>query len=242
MLDGENPGAEPGAVDAHLAGCAACLAWRDAAHEVTRRARLRLAGPEPALPGAAFDAAAAQVAARSRTALLARAGLVAVAAALLALTVPSLLFGHDHTAPVHVAHEMGAFDTALAVGFLVAAWRPGRALGMRTLVGVAAVLLLVTAVADLATGRTTVADEAPHLLAVAGWLLVRHLSAVTPPLADDPRSVLAPLFRSWLRLPSHPRSPATSAMLPSRTSRTRSARGASAPWPRWPIPGSAPSR
>jgi hypothetical protein len=121
-----------------------------------------------------------------------------VAAGQIAVTVPVLLFGRDHSAPEHVAHEMGSFGIALAAGFLVAAWRPGRALGMRPVVGVAAVLLAVTAVADLAGGRTSLGDEAPHLLAIAGWLLIRHLAATCPPTMDGPawsrvRSLVAAL-------------------------------------------------
>ena len=57
-------------------------------------------------------------------------------------------------------------DLAIAVGFLVAAWRPRHARGMRALVGAAAVLLLITAVIDLIAGRTTLVDEAPHRVQV----------------------------------------------------------------------------
>jgi hypothetical protein len=40
MLDGEDLGCDPSEVGWHLAECAACKAWRDAAQEVTRLARL----------------------------------------------------------------------------------------------------------------------------------------------------------------------------------------------------------
>jgi predicted anti-sigma-YlaC factor YlaD len=120
---------------------------------------------------------------RKKLVALARLGLGVVAVGQLVLTVPMLLLGHDHGAPAHVAHEMGAFDAALAAGFLVAAWRPARALGMRALVGVASALLVVTAIIDMAAGRTSAGDEAPHLLAVAGWLLICYLAARTPPAA-----------------------------------------------------------
>lgn len=203
MADGEDPGADSGEVEAHLAGCAACRAWRDAAHEVTRRARLGVAQPVPVRTAkvAAAARAAARVPRQARLAALVRVGLVAVAFGQLAFTVPCLLFGHDHSAPEHIAHEMGSFDAALAVGFLVAAWRPGRALGMRALVGVASALLVVTAVIDLVAGRTSVGDEAPHLLAVAGWLMICYLASVTPPTAASARPVLAAGLRSRLRAP-----------------------------------------
>ena len=102
-----------------------------------------------------------------------------------------LLFGHDRSAPVHVAHEMGSFEVAVAIGFLVAARRPGRAMGMLSLMGVAAGLLVLTAALDLLAGRTGLSDEAPHLLVVAGWLLLRWLASVAPPTWERPRSALA---------------------------------------------------
>lgn len=128
---------------------------------------------------------------------LTRVGLVAVAAAQALLTVPLLFAGRDHSAPTHVAHEMGAFAMALAIGFVVAAWRPDRAHGMRTLVGAASALLIVTSVLDLLHGRTDLGDEAPHLLAVAGWLLLVHLAAATPSTTVDPRWSRAPVVRAF---------------------------------------------
>ena len=118
----------------------------------------------------------------------ARLGLVVVAVAQLAVCVPVLLFGHDRSAPLHVAHEMGSFEVAIAIGFLVAARRPGRAMGMLSLMGAAAGLLVVTATLDLVAGRTDLSDEAPHLhrrgrLAAAGWR-----PRVAPPTWERPRS------------------------------------------------------
>ena len=120
-----------------------------------------------------------------RSLALTRGALALVAVGQLVVTIPPLLFGTDHDAPMHVAHELGAFDMALAVGFLVAVFRPSRAPGMRTLVGCAALLLVATAAIDLLTGRTTASDELPHLLAVAGWLLLRRIAVLAPPNADD---------------------------------------------------------
>jgi predicted anti-sigma-YlaC factor YlaD len=130
----------------------------------------------------------------------ARIGLVMVAVTQLLLWVPVLLFGHDRGAPVHVAHEMGAFDVAVAIGFLVAARRPGRAMGMLSLVGVAAGLLVVTAAVDLVAARTDVSDEAPHLLVVAGWLLLWRLAAIAPPTWERPQAVSAALGSAWAAL------------------------------------------
>jgi predicted anti-sigma-YlaC factor YlaD len=98
---------------------------------------------------------------------------------------PVLLFGHDHTAPIHVAHEVGSFDAALAIGLLLAAIRPRLAAGMLPLVAAITGLLLLTAASDVVTGRTLATNEAPHLLDLIGLLLITRLAVTsggwTPP-------------------------------------------------------------
>ena len=188
LLDGEQAGVEGSTLEAHLADCPACRSWREEAHALTRRVRLASASPVPS-PSASLMYALKEAERRRRwwrSLAVTRGALALVAVGQLVVTIPPLLFGTDHEAPMHVAHELGAFDMALAVGFLVAVLRPSRAQGMRTLVGCAALLLVVTAVTDLLTGRTTPSDELPHLLAVAGWLLLRRIAALAPPIADEP--------------------------------------------------------
>ena len=72
--------------------------------------------------------------------------------------------------------DLGAMGVALGVGFLVAAYRPYRAIGIRPIVTTAALLLVGLALLDLAHHRTTLSDEAVHLIAVVGWLLVLFLA------------------------------------------------------------------
>lgn len=181
LLDSEPPGIDSTLLEQHLAQCPDCRVWRERAHELTRRTRLRAAQPAPAIAHAVVGIGALV---RSRpwwsTLVAARIGLVAVAVAQAAMTFPILILGTDRDAPLHIAHEMGSFDLALAIGFLMAAWRPSRAEGMRVVVGAAAGLLVLTAVIDLIAGRTTLADESPHLLAVAGWLLLSRAAALAP--------------------------------------------------------------
>jgi len=199
LLDGEPAGVDVAELERHLAACADCVAWREDAHAVTRRARVALAGSAPQAD-AALLAAVAQVRRERRPRIgqlaLARAGLVAVALAQIAVTVPALILGTDHEAPMHVAHEMGSFDAALAIGFLAAAWRPANARGMELLVGAAALLLVVTAVVDLLAGRTSPADETPHLLAVAGWMLLHITARLEPSFGSSERA--SPI--EWLGL------------------------------------------
>lgn len=196
LLDAEESGVERDALEAHLAGCADCRRWREEAHEVTRRFRL-VPADAPAPSQDLFEATRSATRRWSwpAAAMRTRLALVLVALGQIVLTVPALIFGSDHNAPIHVAHEMGSFDLALAAGFLAAAWRPSRARGMSTIVGVAALALILTAVIDLAVGRTSPGDEAPHLLAVAGWLLLRRLSAFTPAPIEE----LSTPVPAWLR-------------------------------------------
>jgi hypothetical protein len=130
--------------------------------------------------------ASTRVPSRPSRLTLARLALVLVAVGQIVIAVPALFYGRDHTAPMHVAHELGSFDLALAVGFLIAAWRPERARGMSPLVGAVALLLAVTALSDLIGGRTSLGDEAPHLLAVVAWLLLVYVAAEAPPSTAEP--------------------------------------------------------
>lgn len=175
-IDGEDPGLPDGAIEAHLAACAACLGWQQRAHAMTRRARLggrflerdltaRVLAAIPPEPGGRRRAT-------GRGGMARRAGLAAVAAAQLAITIPLLLLGHDHDAGLHAAHELGAFDLALAIAFAVGAVRPALSAGLAWPCGIAAAGLALTAIADLVAGQTFGADEAQHLVAVAGAVLL----------------------------------------------------------------------
>jgi predicted anti-sigma-YlaC factor YlaD len=170
-IDGEDPGLPGSALDAHLASCADCRDWQQRAHEVTRRARLGGPFPERDLTPQVL-AVIRPVAARRRRVLAQRAGLVTVALAQLAITVPLLILGHDHGAGSHAAHELGSFDLALAVAFAVGAIRPALSAGLAWPCGIAAAGLVITAITDLVSGQTFGADEAQHLIGAAGAALL----------------------------------------------------------------------
>lgn len=174
-IDGEDPGLPDDALDAHLQGCADCRAWQERAHAMTRRARLGGLFLDHDLTSqvlaAVPDAGRGRGNGRRRR-LGQRAGLAAVAVAQLAITVPLLLLGHDHDAGPHAAHELGAFDLSLAIAFAVGAIRPALAAGLAWPCAIAASGLAGTALIDWAGGQTPGADEAQHLVAVAGALLL----------------------------------------------------------------------
>jgi len=175
-IDGEDPGVPGDAIEAHLETCASCVGWQQRAHTLTRRARL--GGPflDRDLSAQVLAAIPPEPAGRRRAAdhgsMARRAGLAAVAIAQLAITVPLLILGHDHDAGVHAAHELGSFDLALAIAFAVGAVRPALSAGLAWPCSIAAAGLAGTAMADLIAGQTFGADEAQHLIAVAGAVLL----------------------------------------------------------------------
>ena len=103
-----------------------------------------------------------------RLRLAQRGALVALALAQFAIAAPMLFLGHDHDAGVHAAHELGSFNMALAIAFAVGAIRPRLSAGLAWPSGMAAIGLVITAIADLISGQAIGADEALHLVALAG--------------------------------------------------------------------------
>jgi predicted anti-sigma-YlaC factor YlaD len=220
QIDGEDAGLPGGALAEHLAGCAECTAWQQRAHAVTRRARLGRAFLDRDLTPlvlAAVPAAPARRPARPGR----RVALVVIALAQLAITVPLLVMGHDHDAGAHAAHELGSFDLALAIAFCVGAVRPALSAGLAWPCGIAAGGLVGTALIDVLGGQAIGLDEAQHLVALAGALLLfwqaragSRGTAVPPATAlppldgdrdagqDSPGALARPV-----RLPSVPRSP-----------------------------------
>jgi predicted anti-sigma-YlaC factor YlaD len=178
-LDGEPLGMPAATLDAHLADCAACASWADAAALVTRRARLAQAPPVPDLTVAVLAALprelpGAAVAARSRlvdTAL--RLALLAVGVAQAGLAWPALASGAAAMgAPVHMAHETGAWNLGVAAAFLAVAAGPRLAAGALPFLGTFVALLIPVTVADLGAGHVHTDRAVAHLLLIAGVALV----------------------------------------------------------------------
>lgn len=190
-MDGEDPGLDQRLVDAHLRRCASCRAFAVDAADLKSALRFtRVDAPDLAAP---IVARALDDWDRRWLTLPVRLGLVFVGAGQLALAVPGLLYGSDDGAPIHIAHEIGSWDLALAVGFLFAAWRPLRAVGLLPLVAVLSFCLGLTAVVDLLHGRAVAVLETSHLLELVGtlllWLLVHPLARRAP--ARPPKVTVA---------------------------------------------------
>ena len=195
-LDGEAVPLPPELVDQHLSECGDCRSWTLDVERLQRVARISVA---PVMTDqtdrfvAAVHADTKSRAGVRRRLLPVQLGLVAVALGQLLIAVPSLFLGHDGFAPEHVAHELGAFTVALAAGFAWAAYRPRLANGMVPIVGVVAGLLVVTAWLDASLNNTNITAEWPHLLEVAGFLLLLRLAYLSN--GGDWTPLLLPLRR-----------------------------------------------
>jgi len=186
-LDREDPGTEPARVERHLAGCVECRAFADSAEELHRVLRV---GPAPAIPDLApgiLTAIGEDSSARHTrdTELVLRWLLVAVAVVQIAIAVPALVLGDGAGLSVHTARHIGSFDIALAVGFLYAAWRPGRVAGFLPVVTALVVCLFLSSALDVAAGNTAAFGEVQHVTDVAGlalvWLLSGEARRARPP-------------------------------------------------------------
>ncbi len=185
-LDGELDQAEAVALDAHLAGCAACTAWEQDVVGATRRTRLRPAAP----PGPDLTARILTASPPVRSPWPAeRWLLVLVGATMLLAALPSVLGAGTG----HLLRDAGITDVALAVGVLSAAWQPWRAAGVLPVVLVLAGLLSVTSAVDVLSGGVSPASEAVHTLAPTAALLLWRLRRRTPaePTAPPQRRLTA---------------------------------------------------
>ncbi len=203
-LDGRTDDLPVEELEAHLAECAACRQWREDAHRITRQFRLQPAAAPGSPPAALFEAVrATRRGFRPWVTVVVRWALVGVAVAQLVVTGPLMISGD-----IDGFRDLGSLDVALAFGYLVAAVRPRRAAGMRAVVGAAALLLLISALLDLTAHRTTLSDEAPHVITLCGWVLVMVLASRTEDVGDPPSLGLRARLETiaaWFADPIHRR-------------------------------------
>jgi predicted anti-sigma-YlaC factor YlaD len=167
QLDGEEPGAPPEALAAHLAGCATCRAWRTQATGLHRRVRVAAAPPVPDLTSRVLGAIGAEREAGTSRDRALRLGLALVGLMQIVFAAPGLLLGEEAGLTVHSARHLGSFAFALGVGFLVAAWRPSRVSGVLPMAAALVACIAVTTVLDVASGRVG-SGEASHVTEFVG--------------------------------------------------------------------------
>ena len=178
-LDGEDLGVDRSMLEAHLQSCPACSAFARDAAAMHRDVRMARAPMVPDLTAPILAKIGSDP--RSRTGheqglriVLAIVGLVQ-----LVIAAPALILGDDAGVSVHAARHIGSFDLALGVGFLFAAWRPSRLLGLLPVVTALVACIIGTSVLDMLDGRAGALSETQHVVEVVGlaaaWLLVHPL-------------------------------------------------------------------
>jgi predicted anti-sigma-YlaC factor YlaD len=160
-------------VELHLGSCATCRRFSASVAMLDRQVRIRPAEPVPDLVAA--------VTARARPARLGRGGWIRPALAWVAVvmfvqSVPVLLFGRMAGTDAHNARHLGAFGTALAIGFAYAAWKPHRAFGMLPFTAALVATTLVSLFADVIGGTRTPVAELLHVSEVVGLTLLWVIS------------------------------------------------------------------
>ncbi len=156
-------------VDQHLASCPECRVHAERVARLDRVVRVRPAEPVPDLVAA--------VTARARPARLGRGGwmrpaLAWVAVVMLVQSVPPLVLGELGGIDAHFARHLGAFGTALAIGFAFAAWKPHRAFGLLPFTAALVATTLVSIGADVISGTRTPLAELLHVTELAGLVLL----------------------------------------------------------------------
>lgn len=171
-LDGEPVGMSETNLDDHLQRCPDCARWSAQATALTRQ--LRLAPVDvPDLVPAIMSGAVLPTRQVLRRRLVLRVVLGVVAAAQLAIAVPALLDdGLGLAVSAHIAHESAAFDVAVGVAFLAAAFVPRRAAGLVPLLATFVLVLAVLSVHDIAAGEVPAVHELIHVATVAGLALL----------------------------------------------------------------------
>jgi predicted anti-sigma-YlaC factor YlaD len=176
-LDGEDPGVAADAVDRHLTTCRTCHRF---AARVQALGEMVPVPQEPAPDRSAAILAAIGVRRSHRPLVperIARAGLAMVGVVQLVAAVVGIGLG---TVP-HTLRDLGAFEIALAIGFLVAALRPSTAPGLLPTAAALALCLLTIVALDIVGGETAVAREGTHVTEFIGvalvWMLARGRSA-----------------------------------------------------------------
>lgn len=178
VLDGEDAALPSPEVRRHLTTCGDCRRFEAALPGVNRRVTVAGAEAVPDLTATILRAMAPGLDGRAARRTRELRYLVGFAGVIqLVLAVPVLVGAVGP--PVHLGRDLAAFELALGAGLLLAAWQPRRAAGVLPIAVVVAVVATLGGVADLATGRASVASELGHLAELVGvaalWALVRRL-------------------------------------------------------------------
>ncbi|MCZ4521738.1 zf-HC2 domain-containing protein [Rhodococcus ruber] len=195
-VDGEREPVPSERTDEHLATCTECQAWYASATALTRSLRVRSVGRTPDLTASILTTVGVPVPGSRPQRFLRwvsrdhpwRAALAVIALAQLALGLSQIFgIGHDHVhggmvmdseaMTGHLFNESTAWNLAVGVGFLFAAWRPAATNGLLPVLATFTVLLTVFVITDSIAGQVTAERVASHAIIAVGVLvtvMVRH--------------------------------------------------------------------
>ncbi|MGW5671248.1 zf-HC2 domain-containing protein [Micromonospora sp. NPDC003776] len=180
QLDGEATRSESAAAEEHLAGCAGCRAWREAAVAVSRRARTQALPQLPDLVDVVLAAAPVRRPWRERLTPGLRTLLGLLGAVQLVLGLAQVgrdaVVDHVHSSGQHLWHESAAWNVAVGAGFLVVAVRRSTPAGLLPMLSAFVGTLLLLSVNDLITGQVEVSRLVSHGFLLAGWAVMMVLS------------------------------------------------------------------
>ncbi|HYQ67507.1 zf-HC2 domain-containing protein [Actinophytocola sp.] len=188
-LDGEEEPAPAAETDRHLASCAECRAWETRVTQTSRLLRVREAIPVPDLSSAILATA---VPPQSTRGWWARIALVSVAVAQVGLALTQVLgsgvsAGHgggSHAAvpaAEHLFNESTAWNLAIGVGLLWAAFRSRGTSGLIPVLAGFVLVVGVYSVQDLVSGTVAVTRVLEHalLLLALGLMIVSTAATAT---------------------------------------------------------------
>jgi predicted anti-sigma-YlaC factor YlaD len=197
-LDGEDEPDERVGVDAHLADCRDCGRWWEDAAAVTRLARTGPAVPGVDVTAAVLATAPGRGKLRLAVALRVVLGVLGAAQLFLGLVqVAALASAGEHVhdvavgggaSPNHLWHESAAWNVAVGAGFLWAAGRRGRPVGIVPVLTAFVAMLGLLSAGDVLAGRVEGLRLASHGLVLAGYLIVVALTRPTLSFDDPPGS------------------------------------------------------
>lgn len=204
LLDGEDPGIEPAALDQHLQSCPGCRRWQHDAARITRIARIRstehaaapdlasrIVPPSPRIPGLRPLLRVSLLLVALLQLTIGIIGLLPPLAGHTTDTHPGLGGMHLPGMAGHLGNEAAAFNIAIGIALAWIAAHPHRARGPLPLLLAFVIILTGLEALDLAAGRIGWQRLALHLPVIAGLGLAAALTRLRPPTMPTPDTTAA---------------------------------------------------
>lgn len=168
VVDGRS--VDPTTVQRHLDGCPACTAFAGRLTDLHRWLRVQPVSPVPNLAPEILAAAPPMRSRQEPSAfrlLLGGVGLV-----LLLVAFPLLLHEGGGDTVHNLTRELAAFQAALGLGFVLAAWQPARVAGMFPVALTVVTAMVFVTLVDLLRGEPFGLAQSQNLFELAGVVLM----------------------------------------------------------------------